>query len=81
MDFFYKETAQVNTDEIQAETNRVFPYLEYLEKVAKENDYEYDESSINLPFDENNLNEIIKLQKQITNPQLKYIIDIGIGGS
>ena len=81
MDFFYKETAQVNTNEIQAETNRVFPYLEYLEKVAKENDYEYDESSINLPFDENNLNEIIKLQKQITNPQLKYIIDIGIGGS
>jgi len=79
--FRYEETAHVTNEEISAEAPNLEPYIERLNKVAKADDYRYDESSINLPFDDKILERIIKLKEKYVTPKLKYIIDIGIGGS
>lgn len=79
--FRYEETAHVTDQELSAEAPNLEPYIERLNKVAKADNYMYEESSINLPFDEHILEKILKLRKKYVTPKLKYIIDVGIGGS
>jgi len=79
--FRYEETAHVTDQELSAEAPILEPYIERLNKVAKADNYMYEESSINLPFDEHILEKILKLRKKYVTPKLKYILDIGIGGS
>lgn len=81
MQFLYEDTADVSNDGILLESKNLEPYLERLLKVAEADNYMYDESSINLPFDEKLLEQIYKLKEKYATPRLKYIIDIGIGGS
>ncbi len=79
--FRYEETAHVTNEEISAEAPNLEPYLERLNKVAKADNYMYEESSINLPFDDKILERILKLKEKYVTPKLKYVLDIGIGGS
>ena len=43
--------------------------------------YEFPESCINLPFDENMTSEVVKVKDILVQKPPKYIIDVGIGGS
>jgi len=79
--FRYEETAHVTNEEISAEAPNLEPYIERLNKVAKADNYMYEESSINLPFDDKILERIVKLKEKYATSKLKYILDIGIGGS
>lgn len=79
--FRYEETAHVTNEEISAEAPNLKPYIERLNKVAKADNYMYEESSINLPFDDKILELIVKLNNKYVTPKLKYVLDIGIGGS
>lgn len=81
MRFQYKDTAQVKENEIIGEGKRIAEYVKHLNTVANRNNYQDPESSINLPFDENILNEVLNLKKQLVSNKLKYILNIGIGGS
>ena len=56
-------------------------YVEHLHKVVEADNYNADESSINLPADENLFDEVMKIRNEKVSSSLKYIIDIGIGGS
>ncbi|MBI4215653.1 MAG: hypothetical protein HY602_02930 [Parcubacteria group bacterium] len=71
----------ISLNDIQQLNQRLAPYLEHLQKVTQTNDYVFNESSINLPFDKQLLNAVIKTKKQKISKRLKYILVIGIGGS
>lgn len=81
MKFHYKKTALLSTEQITKTANSLSEYINHLNVVAKENNYEADEASMNLPFDEDLLVKINKLTKKKKSEQLKYLIIIGIGGS
>lgn len=77
----YKDTCLVSDKEISKLSRRISKYIDHLAKVSNIKKYEYPESSINLPFDTELLNEVKNLVKIKNSPKLKYIIVIGIGGS
>ncbi|MFC1622048.1 hypothetical protein ACFL13_01550 [Patescibacteria group bacterium] len=81
MKFAYEKTAQVSEAEFEEESKRLEEYILKLRKVAEEENYSSNESSINLPFDEGALKNVINLHKELITPKLKYVLDIGIGGS
>lgn len=81
MDFLYQNTSLVSPKEILKEAERLTPYIRNLQTVVRENNYNYDESFINLLFDKALLEDILKLKNKEISNQLKYVIDIGIGGS
>jgi glucose-6-phosphate isomerase len=56
-------------------------YIQHLQSVIRSKSYEALESSINLPSDGNILKNVLEMKSKKVTPQLKYIIDIGIGGS
>ena len=56
-------------------------YINHLNVVAQKGGYDFLESFINLPFDEELLRDVEKLKSKKVSPKLKYIINIGIGGS
>jgi len=81
MRFEYKETAGANDAELESLTNSLSNYQKRLAEVASAKNYDFDESSINLPFDdelEKRVREAVQAKR--TN-SLKYIVVIGIGGS
>lgn len=81
MRFEYKETAGANDAELESLTNSLSDYQKRLAEVASAKNYDFDESSINLPFDdelEKRVREAVQAKR--TN-SLKYIVVIGIGGS
>lgn len=77
----YLNTAQASREEIDAEAAYLGTYIEHLNKVADAENYMHPESSINLPFDENVFALVGKYKKKYASKKLKYILDIGIGGS
>jgi glucose-6-phosphate isomerase len=79
--FRYEGSAQVTRDEITAHAQHLEEYTERLIKVAEADNYMYEESSINLPFDGDVLEKILKLKEKYAGKKLKYVLDIGIGGS
>lgn len=81
MKLFYKDSSLIKEKEIKKINEILGPYLEHLKKVAKTNNYDFPESSINLPFDKDLVQSIEQLKKEKITDELKYIIDIGIGGS
>lgn len=80
MNFSFKDSL-LSKDEITNTAKTLDPYLKHLRKVSQEGIYDYDESSINLAFDDGILNQALKLKEEIVSDKLKYFIDIGIGGS
>ncbi len=81
MKFNYKNTSLISEEEIIKTAKTLTPYLEHLNKVAKENNYESDEASMNLPFDSELISKVRNLVDKKKNGELKYLIIIGIGGS
>ena len=81
MTLLYKNSSLITDETIAKDRNLVASYTKHLEEVAKKNNYDDPESSINLPFDSNLLETVISLKEKLVTPKLKYIVDIGIGGS
>lgn len=81
MQFSFSDSSQLQNREIEQVGKTLLPYLEKLQAVSQQNSYDEDESSINLPSDKKTIDEILRLVKKLKTENLKYIIDIGIGGS
>ena len=81
MKFTFTDTCQLSKNEIGKTAKTLLPYLKHLQLVADKNNYDFAESSINLPFDEKSVGEIKNLVKKLKTKKLQYIVDIGIGGS
>ncbi len=81
MKLLYKQTAGISEEQITQTAQTLNPYIEQVNKVVKKQNYEDAESSINLPADEQLFSEVNTLAERLVTSQLKYIIDIGIGGS
>lgn len=81
MKLLYKNTNLITQDQILDSQRILVEYIKHIQDVAQKSDYESLEASINLPSDEKVLNDSKELYKKVVTPQLKYIIDIGIGGS
>lgn len=81
MQLHYKKTAGVTKNQEQTTLTRLKPYISQLTGVAKKNNYENLESSINCPFDSKLVKQVKKLAKQKVSKKLTYIVVIGIGGS
>lgn len=81
MKFLYKDTAQIDSKELNDQFSNLLPYISKLQNIANQKEYATHESSINLPFDETLLKQVMEMKDQMVSPKLKYIIDIGIGGS
>ena len=81
MEYLYKRTAQMGDKEILETAKPLESYVDYLQKTAQKNDYSFEECSINLPFDENQLVEIHKIIKEAVPSGVKILVVIGIGGS
>ncbi len=78
---FSLDNSNVPVNNLQDTARTLIPYLNRLQQVMEVKNYETDESSLNLPFDENLLAEVISLKERKVNSNLKYVIDVGIGGS
>lgn len=78
---FKYEQSLVSPEDIKKSAEELSGYRQYLEKVDAEDGYLYDESSVNLPSDKEQLSLIKKtLQGKITDA-LSVVLLIGIGGS
>src|SRR3989344_489577 len=81
MKFLYKDSVFLEEKTITETANTLNEYINHLNDVASKNNYESDEASINLPFDEELLKEVTNLKEKKVTKNLKYIFVIGIGGS
>ncbi len=81
MKLLYKNTAQVQEDELFNIGNRLKLYIEHLQYITAKEKYDYNESSINLPFDEQIIKDVVTLKNKLVSNKLKYIIVVGIGGA
>ncbi len=79
--FHYQSSCLLEKKFINATFSQLSDYLAHLNKVAESGSYNFPESSINLPADENLLQTVIETAKRFGGKKIKYIIDIGIGGS
>ena len=64
---------------------KLLPYIQTLKKIAKnagdEISYDSHESTINLPFDEEMVREVLTMRDKMSTDRLKYFVNIGIGGA
>jgi glucose-6-phosphate isomerase len=81
MQLKYSESIRIENEQLVPISESLNPYVEHLHKVVEADNYNADESSINLPADENLFDEVMKLRNEKSTSSLKYFIDIGIGGS
>ncbi len=81
IDLIYQQTAMIEPKEIKAGQEALKDYVDFVFKVASEVNYDYNESSINLSQDDNFKNYVLAKVQQWKNPELKYIVVVGIGGS
>ncbi len=81
MKLTFFNTCQLPNSDIEKTARTLLPYLKHLQMMTDKNNYDFDESSINLPFDEKSAGEVKKLVNKLKTEKLKYIVDIGIGGS
>jgi glucose-6-phosphate isomerase len=81
MKFNFENNCLLSNTEIEEKGKALLPYLKHLQSVAQNNNYENNEGSINLPYDEEALGRVKSLVEKTKSDKLKYIFDIGIGGS
>jgi len=72
---------RIPEDMLRITAEELLPYRDRLEKIVKDVDYAYDESSINLPSDDALLKSVLEIVKRRSIGKIKYFIVIGIGGS
>ena len=80
MKFFYKNSA-ISDSELTQSLSKLEQYNSHLCEVIDNGGYDSVESSLNLPSDENILNEVLALTNVQKTVDLKYILVVGIGGS
>ncbi len=81
MKFSYKNTCFLEEEDIKNTASLLNGYIKKLNDIVKKGGYEYDEASLNLPFDENIKSDVLEMAKKKSNGNLKYIVVVGIGGS
>src|SRR3989344_7547553 len=85
IDLIYQNTCGVEMPEFEAGGKALKEYVDLIWKLAQGDekgfDYKYYESSVNLPLDENFKSALLEKIREKKNPELKYIIVVGIGGS
>jgi len=81
MKLIYKNSSQLSDKEILKIAKPLKNYVTHLQKVAKENNYEAWESSINLSFDKNLAEAVTDLVQRKVSDELQYVVVVGIGGS
>ncbi len=81
MKFIFENTTGFTNDQIFKQAETLVPYIKKLQEVSNDASYTYDESSINLPFDEQNVWDTYAVRDKLINPNIKYIFVVGIGGS
>jgi glucose-6-phosphate isomerase len=80
MKFAYSHSL-VSEPEILQTAERLKDYQKHLRDVVEKGGYDSDEASLNLPHDSAILDQVLAMKAKKVTPELKYIIDIGIGGS
>jgi len=84
MEFLYRESANISDNELIELNELLVDYKAFLCRVAEREGYADKESSINLPFDEGLLRDVLAVseaKRAKGTSVLKYIVVIGIGGS
>jgi len=72
---------ETNSSLTSEKAQLVTEYSKTLREVADSNNYEHDEASLNLAFDDDILHQVQTLVSQKVTPALTYIFVVGIGGS
>src|SRR3989344_8394918 len=85
IDLIYQNTSGVETAQLEVGQKALSEYVDFVWKLAQGDekgfDYSYYESSVNLSLDESFKSALLAKIKEKKNPELKYIIVVGIGGS
>ncbi len=81
MKFLFEQSCQLDNNQIEELGKTLLPYLKRLQDVVQKQTYNENESSINLPSDIKIINEVLQLVEKLKTENLKYILNIGIGGS
>ncbi|MBT5808212.1 hypothetical protein HOI18_02950 [Candidatus Uhrbacteria bacterium] len=78
---FSSNVAGVDESDIQSVADTLADYREHLAEIATRVDYKDPEASLQLPFDDDLLEQVRNLGKSIQTSTLQYVIVVGIGGS
>lgn len=81
IELIYQNTSGVGTAELDAGKEALKDYMKFLWDVARADDYDEPEASINLPLDDGFKDLLVKKIQERKNKELKHIIIVGIGGS
>src|SRR3989338_4868673 len=85
IDLIYQNTYGVEASQFEAGHETLKDYVDFVWKIAQGDeggfDYDYPESSVNLPLDGDFRSSLLRKIKEKKNSGLKYIVVIGIGGS
>ncbi len=81
MKFIYENTCRLENADIAKTIETLKDYKSHVMDVIQKGGYAENEGSVNLPSDTAALQTVNKLATSLKNPALKYIVDIGIGGS
>ncbi len=78
---FDSSQSTISPSLVQSSQSSLDPYLQDLSDAAKSHEYTKGYGSVALPDDEETLRLVQEMGKQLITSELKYVIDIGIGGS
>lgn len=81
MKFTYQNTSTLSQQEIDQTTQELTTYIDGIHKTIEDGGYDTPESSVNLPTDSATLQAVLAMAAEKVSPELKYIVNIGIGGS
>ena len=85
IDLIYQNTSGVETAQLEVGQKALSEYVDFVWKLAQGDekgfDYSYYESSVNLSLDESFKSVLLEKIREKRNPELKYVIVVGIGGS
>ncbi len=76
-----KQNSHISNLQLKNTLMALHDYIHEIGKLNNSHSYNKKESFINLPFDENNLKQCLKLKEKLITQPLKYLVLIGIGGS
>jgi len=79
--FSYKNSALIPQNTLEEIASSLKEYTRRLQSVVDSKTYDAPESSINLPSDASLLDSVLTMKEKKVSPQLRYILDVGIGGS
>lgn len=77
----YKNFCFLSNEIIEDEKKHILAYLKRLKGIASSGTYENDESSLCLVDDSDNIKKVREILRQKSVHNLRYILNIGIGGS